>query len=1064
MEKKQPLGLELPIAPHQSPRKRSGLVKLLLAATCAGAIVARLQTGSWFPFDGSSGRVAADEGAFEVAVDWNTFWDTLPTRPKLEYTPCFDRTPFGGPFQCARLELPMDYWNGTTDATISLAIIRSPAVVPVTDPRYGGVILLNPGGPGGSGIGFLRGSGDGIRKTVDVKEHKYYDLLSFDPRGVGETTPAVDCIKSPALDHAWQLRVMEEGIFEASDAAIGRLWAMSIARSQSCSLPLSDGEPDIRKYVTTASVARDMLEIIERHGEWREKEARRLLGCVTSVPSTLLYKSSEEKIQYWGFSYGTYLGNTFAAMFPDRVGRLIVDGVVDAYDYKKSLWSDNLLDTEKDLQGLYYHCARAGYPACALANKTGITTAKGVEDKVFNITYSLYHNPLPVISTSPEVITYSDVRNLIFAGYVMHVVPTQDIGSLYSPIQSFPYIANLLSDVEQGDGTRFAALLHAYHDFRCPSKAGAETSIIPLRNRTEGAASLSMDATMAIACSDGDDQSWVNRTTFEKYAKEQARVSPSVGSMWSAIRMNCIHYSIRPHYRFEGPWIANTSHPLLLIGNTADPVTPVKHAINMAKGFAGAVALTQDSLGHCSISTYSNCTVQYVRRYFDTGDLPPINTTCPADEMPFGPDADEAGAVGVELMEARKRHATIAAALHGAGGGLLGSAVAGGRAAAGDVEKKPYMNKMQPHRRRTPIWLDCDTGHDDAFAILLAARSDEVDLLGITTVYGNAPLENTTYNTRAILKAIGREDVPVYPGASKPLCREAAHAPDIHGASGLDGTDCLPEPTVPARTTDAVQAMYESLNAEPAETAWLVAVGALTNIAGLFSKHPRLVDHIAGLSIMGGAVGGGFTDAPMGTVAGEGERFGNHTPYAEFNIYCDPEAARAIFSNPALAAKTTLTPLDLTHQFLATSEVQKSLLYGSIKSGLSEEATRSVTPVRRFFFEILTFFAKTYADVFGLKEGPPLHDPLAVAAAFRHELFIYSKGSQSEREHFTVDVVVEGEHGDSDEVRSGPSQCGRTIVQQSRPGQPGVTIPRGFDTPALWNLIEGCLGGVEAAS
>ncbi|KAK1013050.1 hypothetical protein LTS01_000863 [Friedmanniomyces endolithicus] len=390
----------------------------------------------------------------------------------------------------------MDYWNGTTDATISLAIIRSPAVVPVTDPRYGGVILLNPGGPGGSGIGFLRGSGDGIRKTVDVKEHKYYDLLSFDPRGVGETTPAVDCIKSPALDHAWQLRVMEEGIFEASDAAIGRLWAMSIARSQSCSLPLSDGEPDIRKYVTTASVARDMLEIIERHGEWREKEARRLLGCVTGVPSTLLYKSSEEKIQYWGFSYGTYLGNTFAAMFPDRVGRLIVDGVVDAYDYKKSLWSDNLLDTEKDLQGLYYHCARAGYPACALANKTGITTAKGVEDKVFNITYSLYHNPLPVISTSPEVITYSDVRNLIFAGYALHVD----------------------------------------HDFRCPSNAGAETSIIPLRNRTEGAASLSMDATMAIACSDGDDQSWVNRTTFEKYAKEQARVSPSVGSMWSAIR------------------------------------------------------------------------------------------------------------------------------------------------------------------------------------------------------------------------------------------------------------------------------------------------------------------------------------------------------------------------------------------------------------------------------------------------------------------------------------------------------------------------------------------------
>ncbi|KAK0886986.1 hypothetical protein LTR02_017643 [Friedmanniomyces endolithicus] len=187
-----------------------------------------------------------------------------------------------------------------------------------------------------------------------------------------------------------------------------------------------------------------MLEIVERHGEWRETEARRLLGCVTNVPSTLLYKPEEEKIQYWGFSYGTYLGNTFAAMFPDRVGRLIVDGVVDAYDYKKSLWSDNLLDTEKDLQGLYYHCARAGYPACALANKTSVTTAKGVENRVLNITYSLYHNPLPVISPSPEVITYSDVKNLIFAGYVLHFSPTRarhpHPRSVVSLVQSDPLI------------------------------------------------------------------------------------------------------------------------------------------------------------------------------------------------------------------------------------------------------------------------------------------------------------------------------------------------------------------------------------------------------------------------------------------------------------------------------------------------------------------------------------------------------------------------------------------------------------------------------------------------
>lgn len=145
--------------------------------------------------------------------------------------------------------------------------------------------------------------------------------------GVGDSKPAIQCVKSLQYDHSWQVRVMEEGVFEASDAALGRLWSMSTARSKSCALPLEDGQADIRKYVTTASVARDMLEIVEKHGEWREKEAKRLLvatsrcgkhtvlaGAQSEVPDALIYKPGQEKIQYWGFSYGTYLGNTFAAM------------------------------------------------------------------------------------------------------------------------------------------------------------------------------------------------------------------------------------------------------------------------------------------------------------------------------------------------------------------------------------------------------------------------------------------------------------------------------------------------------------------------------------------------------------------------------------------------------------------------------------------------------------------------------------------------------------------------------------------------------------------------------
>lgn len=369
-------------------------------------------------------------------------------------------------------------------------------------------------------------------------------------------------------------------------------------------------------------------------------------------------------------------------------------------------------------------------------------------------------------------------------------------------------------------------------------------------------------------------------------------------------------------------------------------------------------------------------------------------------------------------------------------------------------------------RAPTPIWLDCDTGHDDAFAILLAARCPEVRLVGISTVYGNASLEHTTYNTRAILEAIGRTDVPVYAGASRPFAREPCYAPGIHGQSGLDGTACLPQPTVPAQgDVTAIEAMYRALSAQPKGKAWLVATGALTNVAELFTHHPDLADHLGGLSVMGGAVGGNFTDAKLGRLKGEGERFGNQTPYAEFNVYCDPEAAETLFSNPKLAKKTTLVTLDLTHQFLATNEVNIGLLgFGGKMRG--EPTMDAVSSVRRLFFEIINFFAKTYADVFGFTTGPPTHDPLAVAAAFRPDLFfcggaLAEDRSNKEQERFGVQVVLDGEHGTAD-VES-TSQCGRTIATRLPPGAQGITIPRSLSPKAVWSLIESCLSHTERA-
>lgn len=588
-----------------------------------------LPAGQWRHLNAST-SVTANSTEFN--------WHTSPAHKHLQYEPCYSSL---GDFQCARLELPLDYWNGTTNGTLSLAVIRKPAAVPITDPRYAGPLIVNPGGPGGSGVGYVVEAWRSLRHSVDSPSlddpnGKFFDIMSFDPRGVGFSTPNVRCFADPGLDQGWQLRVMEEGILGASDATFGRLWSMAVARAKSCSLPLEDGK-DIKPYVTTAHAARDMLELVEQHGRWREIEVTRILshgehGChsfsnklvsQTSILDTLKYKPHEEKILYSGGSYGTYLGLTFAAMFPGRIHRLRVDGLVDADDYRKVLWTDNLRDTEKEMHQFYYHCARAGYPACSLANSTGETTAAGVEARVQNITNSLINDPLPVIGPNPEVITYSDAKHLIFAG-------------LYSPIVSFPIIANLLSGVEQGNGTLFAELLRPYHELTCPvsSETAGETHSKASYDMATGV--MASDATVAIACADGDDQSWMTKEQYSQYWKDLAELSPTIGPMWAMFRIYCIHYTARPAYRFTAPFEANTSHPILLIGNTADPVTPLKNAFKMSKGYPGSVVLTQNSTGHTSGNVYSSCTVDHIRTYFQTGQLPKEGTVCEPDEMPFG--------------------------------------------------------------------------------------------------------------------------------------------------------------------------------------------------------------------------------------------------------------------------------------------------------------------------------------------------------------------------------------------------------------------------------------------
>ncbi|HOY94220.1 MAG TPA: nucleoside hydrolase [Catalimonadaceae bacterium] len=255
------------------------------------------------------------------------------------------------------------------------------------------------------------------------------------------------------------------------------------------------------------------------------------------------------------------------------------------------------------------------------------------------------------------------------------------------------------------------------------------------------------------------------------------------------------------------------------------------------------------------------------------------------------------------------------------------------------------------------IWLDCDPGHDDAMALILACYHPDSRLLGVTTVAGNQSVDKTFRNAKAVLTAIGCGHVPVFKGQSSAILKAMPFCAEIHGESGLDGRDGKPLfPLLPDEEPEGFWLLNwkESLDKvwlKTGEKIDLVAIGSLTNVALLLTLFPEVKSWIR-ITIMGGTMG-----------------IGNTGPVAEFNIENDPEAAHIVFES---GVELTMVPLEVTHTALATAEVLVAIGDGS--------------PFRRKIQEMLLFFRDTYRNVFGF-DDPPLHDPLAVLFVLHPELF-----------------------------------------------------------------------------
>ncbi|MEM6482364.1 MAG: nucleoside hydrolase [Pseudomonadota bacterium] len=251
------------------------------------------------------------------------------------------------------------------------------------------------------------------------------------------------------------------------------------------------------------------------------------------------------------------------------------------------------------------------------------------------------------------------------------------------------------------------------------------------------------------------------------------------------------------------------------------------------------------------------------------------------------------------------------------------------------------------------VIIDTDPGQDDAVAILFALASPEIELLGLTCVAGNVPLDLTERNARKICELAGRADLPVYAGCDRPMRRGLITAEHVHGETGLKGPD-LPMPTMSLAPGHAVDFLIHTLRREPAGSVTLVPIGPLTNIAIAFGKAPDIVSRVAEIILMGGACFPG----------------GNVTPTAEFNFYVDPHAAQIVLS---AGVRTTILPLDVTHQALVNE--RRNAAFRDLGTPVGEAVAALTRSANRL-----------PSDRQG-DEGAPLHDPCTIAYLLRPELF-----------------------------------------------------------------------------
>ncbi|TLD28691.1 hypothetical protein PspLS_03788 [Pyricularia sp. CBS 133598] len=460
---------------------------------------------------------------------------------------------------CGNLDVPLDYTGKESSEILQLELIKIPATKGVSR----GSILFNPGGPGFPGNEWL----DGSAAVLLAATGGQHDLIGFNPRGTGKTLP-IACFDEQDPQDVLKKLLIEERLSQAgnsSDVAPGRIWATSLQISEAC----AKKNADHGRFLGTAFVARDIIQIVDALDE-------------------------DGLLRYWGMSYGTLLGATLIAMFPDRMDKIVLDGVINPYLWWHS-YSEDTLENMDDTFGEFLLQCIANADQCPLAGNRRNQTSQDLEATVRDLLDHLKYNPI-VIPDSAALFDYSQLKNAMVA-------------SMYSP--------DLWPDLARG----LDILLTT------PLDTAALVQLVTLWKSIFG--DLSPYASFSIRCSD--------KVQREKSLDDVlAKMKPIRESSWvggdaiDAASMACARWPFEAAERYLGDFNAKTAIPPLVMSKTFDPVTPLVSARNVTAGFDGVLVEIEGG-GHASMAQPSTCAFKAVRDYFTEGKLPQSGIKCQND-------------------------------------------------------------------------------------------------------------------------------------------------------------------------------------------------------------------------------------------------------------------------------------------------------------------------------------------------------------------------------------------------------------------------------------------------